>query len=48
MPHAPPLGALLPEFRAGSVLSCEPVDQGLLNRGWRLCTTRGRFFLKHH
>ncbi|MBT2412103.1 phosphotransferase [Streptomyces sp. ISL-12] len=48
MPHAPPLGALLPQYRAGSALSCEPVDQGLLNRGWRLCTTRGRFFLKHH
>ncbi|MEU4653441.1 phosphotransferase [Streptomyces sp. NPDC023723] len=48
MPHAPPLGALLRQYRAGSALSCEPVDQGLLNRGWRLCTTRGRFFLKHH
>ncbi|MEU3698643.1 phosphotransferase [Streptomyces griseoviridis] len=48
MPHAPPLGALLRQYRAGSALACEPVDQGLLNRGWRLCTTRGRFFLKHH
>lgn len=24
------------------------MDQGLLNRGYRLCTTRGRYFLKHH
>lgn len=44
----PPLGALLRRFSAGSPLTCEPVDQGLLNRGYRLCTTRGRYFLKHH
>ncbi|WP_217242991.1 phosphotransferase [Streptomyces sp. AC555_RSS877] len=48
MPHAPPLGALLRQYSAGSALACEPVDQGLLNRGYRLCTTRGRYFLKHH
>ncbi|MGW2516067.1 phosphotransferase [Streptomyces sp. NPDC001617] len=48
MPHAPPLGALLRQYGAGSALSCEPVEQGLLNRGYRLCTTRGRYFLKHH
>jgi Ser/Thr protein kinase RdoA (MazF antagonist) len=42
------LGALLNRFAAGSPLTCEPVDQGLLNRGYRLCTTRGRYFLKHH
>lgn len=48
MPHAPPLGALLRQYAAGSALACEPVDQGLLNRGYRLCTTRGRYFLKHH
>ncbi|WLW53644.1 phosphotransferase [Streptomyces sp. YU58] len=47
-PHTPPLGALLRQYAAGSVLACEPVDQGLLNRGYRLCTTRGRYFLKHH
>ncbi|MEU5365765.1 phosphotransferase [Streptomyces sp. NPDC005925] len=47
-PPAPPLGALLRRFSAGSPLTCEPVDQGLLNRGYRLCTTRGRYFLKHH
>ncbi|MFJ2828745.1 phosphotransferase [Streptomyces sp. NPDC087263] len=48
MSHAPPLGALLRQYAAGSALTCEPVDQGLLNRGYRLCTTRGRYFLKHH
>lgn len=48
MPHAPPLGALLRQYAAGSALACEPVDQGLLNRGYRLRTTRGRYFLKHH
>jgi Ser/Thr protein kinase RdoA (MazF antagonist) len=48
VPHAPPLGALLRQYAAGSALTCEPVDQGLLNRGYRLSTTRGRYFLKHH
>ncbi|GAB1328625.1 phosphotransferase [Streptomyces sennicomposti] len=48
MPHAPPLNALLRQYGAGSALACEPVNQGLLNRGYRLCTTRGRYFLKHH
>ncbi|MFE0455614.1 phosphotransferase [Streptomyces sp. NPDC058914] len=48
MPHAPPLGALLRRYAAGSAVACEPVDQGLLNRGYRLRTTRGRYFLKHH
>lgn len=48
MPHAPPLGTLLRRYAAGSALACEPVDQGLLNRGYRLRTTRGRYFLKHH
>ncbi|ELP62836.1 phosphotransferase [Streptomyces turgidiscabies] len=46
--HAPPLGALLRQYAAGSALTCEPVDQGLLNRGYRLATTRGHYFLKHH
>ncbi|MFF6996123.1 phosphotransferase [Streptomyces sp. NPDC008313] len=46
--HAPPLGALLRQYTAGSALACEPVDQGLLNRGYRLSTTRGEYFLKHH
>ncbi|MCX5049619.1 MULTISPECIES: phosphotransferase [unclassified Streptomyces] len=48
MPHAPPLGALLRQYSAGRAVACEPVDQGLLNRGYHLCTTRGRYFLKHH
>jgi Ser/Thr protein kinase RdoA (MazF antagonist) len=40
---------LLHRYRnAGEPLSCEPVDQGLLNRGYRLRTTRGAYFLKHH
>ncbi|MDX2943143.1 MULTISPECIES: phosphotransferase [Streptomyces] len=46
--HTPPLGPLLEQYAAGSVLACEPVDEGLLNRGYRLRTTRGRYFLKHH
>jgi Ser/Thr protein kinase RdoA (MazF antagonist) len=32
----------------GEPLSCEPVKLGLLNRGYRLATTRGAYFLKHH
>ncbi|MEV1081667.1 phosphotransferase [Streptomyces sp. NPDC050211] len=48
MPHAPPLGGLLRQYAAGSAVACEPVDEGLLNRGYRLRTTRGRYFLKHH
>ncbi|MFK0026100.1 phosphotransferase [Streptomyces sp. NPDC090798] len=48
MSHAPPLGALLRQYAAGSALTCDPVEQGLLNRGYRLRTTRGRYFLKHH
>ncbi|MFI5755988.1 phosphotransferase [Streptomyces sp. NPDC051569] len=51
-PHAtsaPPVRALLRRYRhAGEPLSCEPVAQGLLNRGYRLATTRGSYFLKHH
>ncbi|WP_461030586.1 phosphotransferase [Streptomyces sparsus] len=35
-------------YRAGEPLSCEPLTQGLLNRGYRISTTRGRYFLKHH
>jgi Ser/Thr protein kinase RdoA (MazF antagonist) len=47
-PCAPPLGALLRQYSAGSAVACRPVEQGLLNRGYRLRTTRGRYFLKHH
>ena len=48
LPHAPPLEPLLRQYAAGSAVTCEPVEQGLLNRGYRLRTTRGRYFLKHH
>ncbi len=39
---------MLRHYAAGSAVTCEPVDQGLLNRGYRLRTTCGRYFLKHH
>ncbi|MFI0258719.1 phosphotransferase [Streptomyces sp. NPDC017056] len=42
------LGSLLRRYGAGEPLSCEPVAEGLLNHGYRLTTTHGRFFLKHH
>jgi Ser/Thr protein kinase RdoA (MazF antagonist) len=45
----PPLAAVLRHHEdAGTPLTCEPVPSGLLNRGWRLTTTRGRFFLKQY
>ncbi|WP_120722489.1 phosphotransferase [Streptomyces hundungensis] len=45
----PPVGALLRRYASpGEPLSCERVAQGLLNRGYRLATTRGDYFLKHH
>lgn len=45
----PPVAALLRRYEdAGEPLSCEPVTQGLLNRGYRLATTRGAYFLKQH
>lgn len=48
-PDGETLGALLRRYdSAGEAVSCEPLTQGLLNRGYRLATTRGRFFLKHH
>lgn len=46
---SPPVGALLRRHRhAGEPLSCVPVTEGLLNRGFRLSTTRGTYFLKQH
>jgi homoserine kinase type II len=49
---SPSTGKLVPLLsrydRAGTPVSCVPVAQGLLNRGYRLTTTRGRFFLKHY
>ncbi|MFJ3904300.1 phosphotransferase [Streptomyces sp. NPDC090025] len=48
-PLVPPVGALLRRYAdAGEPLSCQPVAQGLLNRGYRLATTRGAYFLKQH
>ncbi|MEU3598885.1 phosphotransferase [Streptomyces sp. NPDC006798] len=45
----PPVGALLRRYDGpGEPLTCEPVTQGLLNRGYRLATTHGAYFLKHH
>ncbi|MFE1358189.1 phosphotransferase [Streptomyces carpaticus] len=42
------LHALTRRYGAGEPLSCQPLSQGLLNRGYRLATTRGRYFLKQH
>ncbi|MBQ0983158.1 phosphotransferase [Streptomyces sp. F63] len=42
------MAVLLRRYGLGEALSCERVTQGLLNRGYALVTTRGRFFLKHH
>ncbi|MEE1751379.1 phosphotransferase [Streptomyces sp. SP18CS02] len=48
-PSAPPVRALLRRYeQPGEPLSCVPVTQGLLNRGYRLSTTRGAYFLKQH
>ncbi|QNE79295.1 phosphotransferase [Streptomyces finlayi] len=33
---------------AGEPLACEPLTKGLLNHGYRVSTTRGAYFLKHH
>ncbi|MFG3496153.1 phosphotransferase [Streptomyces sp. NPDC047928] len=45
----PPVSALLRRYAdTGEPLSCVPVTQGLLNRGYRLSTTRGAYFLKQH
>ncbi|WP_327392537.1 MULTISPECIES: phosphotransferase [unclassified Streptomyces] len=40
--------SLVRRYGVGEPLSCEPVSQGLLNRGYRLSTTHGSYFLKHH
>ncbi|MFF0555700.1 phosphotransferase [Streptomyces sp. NPDC004266] len=48
-PHAPPVRPLLRRYTdVGEPLSCVPVTEGLLNRGYRLSTTRGAYFLKQH
>ncbi|WP_312871374.1 phosphotransferase, partial [Streptomyces lonarensis] len=50
--HASPadqtLQLLTRRYGVGEPLSCEPLERGLLNRGYRLATTRGAYFLKHH
>ncbi|MFD9868988.1 phosphotransferase, partial [Streptomyces niveus] len=44
-----PLGELLRRYEnVGQPLACQPLAQGLLNRGYRLTTTHGSYFLKHH
>ncbi|MFC9602161.1 phosphotransferase [Streptomyces niveus] len=44
-----PLGELLRRYEnVGEPLACQPLAQGLLNRGYRLTTTHGTYFLKHH
>ncbi|MFF4227021.1 phosphotransferase [Streptomyces abikoensis] len=48
-PDTGTLRALLRRYdRAGEPVACDTLTEGLLNRGYRLTTTRGRFFLKHH
>jgi homoserine kinase type II len=43
------LSSLLRQYDGvGEPLTCAPVSHGLLNRGYRLTTTRGCYFLKHH
>ncbi|MFJ1798701.1 phosphotransferase [Streptomyces sp. NPDC088180] len=32
----------------GEPLACEPITKGLLNHGYRVSTTSGSYFLKHH
>ena len=45
----PALTALVRRYtHAGTPLTCDLVPRGLLNRGWRISTTRGRFFLKQY
>ncbi|MCE7079777.1 phosphotransferase [Streptomyces sp. ST2-7A] len=49
---APPqrrdLRSILRRFDIGDPHTCTRLTRGLLNRGYHLVTTRGRFFLKHH
>ncbi|WP_338054354.1 phosphotransferase enzyme family protein, partial [Streptomyces spiramenti] len=47
-PAARTLQLLTRRYGVGDPLSCVPLDRGLLNRGYRLATTRGAYFLKHH
>ncbi|KPC82216.1 MULTISPECIES: phosphotransferase [Streptomyces] len=48
-PPVPPVGEVLRRHPdAGELLACEPLSKGLLNHGYRVSTTRGSYFLKHH
>lgn len=48
-PPVPPVGEVLRRYPdAGEPLTCEPIGKGLLNHGYRVSTTRGSYFLKHH
>ncbi|MEU0129655.1 phosphotransferase [Streptomyces sp. NPDC006289] len=48
-PPVPPVGEVLRRYPgAGEPLGCEPLTKGLLNHGYRVSTTRGPYFLKHH
>ncbi|MCX4747611.1 phosphotransferase [Kitasatospora sp. NBC_01287] len=40
------MARLLREYRLGRLLAAEPVAEGLLNRGYRVTTDTGRYFLK--
>jgi Ser/Thr protein kinase RdoA (MazF antagonist) len=45
----PALTGLLRRYEdAGEPLTCSSVPRGLLNQGWRVTTTTGRFFLKRY
>ena len=35
-------------YRVGETVSFRPISEGLLNRGYEVVTTRGRWFLKHY
>lgn len=49
LPPVPPVGEVLRRYPgAGEPLACEPLNKGLLNHGYRISTTRGAYFLKHH
>ncbi|NUU25555.1 MAG: phosphotransferase, partial [Streptomycetaceae bacterium] len=43
-----PLAALLGRYAVGDVVEFRPVAEGLLNRGYQVTTSEGRWFLKHY
>ncbi|MDI2131918.1 phosphotransferase [Yinghuangia seranimata] len=47
-PGDSPLAALLGHYAVGTPLGFRPVAEGLLNRGYEVTTTEGRWFLKHY